>query len=70
MVFELHDMRMASLLKEVNPSWVTNTHSFTLEIDNPRYCGSFEVLEAKIKCHISVGPACFKQILLRAWWTD
>ena len=57
MVFELHDLRIVSFLEVVTPSWVTKTESFTLVIDYPRYCCSFEVLQAKVKYHLSVGPA-------------
>ena len=58
MVFELHDMRMMCLLKAATPAWVTNTVSFTLLIDYIHHSGSFEVLQAKVKCLLSVGPAC------------
>ena len=56
-VSELHDMRIVCLLKEVTPPWFTNTASFTLLIDYLRYHGSFEVFQAKFKCHLAVGPA-------------
>ena len=49
MVPELHAMQIVCLLKAVTASWVTNTDSFTLLIDYPRYCGSFEALQAKVK---------------------
>ena len=55
-VFELHDMRMICLLKAVTPAWVRNTVSFTLQIDYTHYSGPFEVLQAKVKCLLSVGP--------------
>ena len=54
---ELHAMRIVCLLKEVTPAWVTNTASFTLLIDYIRHHGSFETLQAKVKCHLLVGPA-------------
>ena len=57
MVFELHDMRIVCLLKAVTPAWVTNTVPFLIPIDYIRYSGSFEVLQAKVKCLLSVGPA-------------
>ena len=38
------------------PGWVTNGVSFTLEIDYVHYSDSFEVLQAKINCLLSVGP--------------
>ena len=57
MVFELHDMRMICLLKAATPAWVTNTVSFTLLIDYIHHFGSFEVLQAKVECLLSVGPA-------------
>ena len=57
MVFELHDMRMICLLKAATPAWVTNTVSFTLLIDYIHHSGSFEVLQAKVECLLSVGPA-------------
>ena len=57
MVFELHDVRIVCLFKAVTPAWVTNTVPFLLPIDYIRYSGSFEVLQAKVKCLLSVGPA-------------
>ena len=54
---ELHAMRMVCLLKAATPAWVTNTVSFLLAIDYIRYSSSFEILQAKIKCHLSIGPA-------------
>ena len=57
MVPELHAMPIACLLKAVTHAWVTNTDSFTSVIDYLRYCGSFEVLQAEVNCHLSVGPA-------------
>ena len=57
MVFELHDVRIVCLLKAVTPAWVTNTVPFSLPIDYIRYSGSFEVLQAKVKGLLSVGPA-------------
>ena len=41
----------------VTPAWVTNTVPFLLVIDYLHYSGSFEILQAKVKCHILVGPA-------------
>ena len=55
MVPELHAMRIVSLLKTVTPAWITNTVPFLLVIDYTCYSGSFEVLQAKVKCHSSVG---------------
>ena len=57
MVPELHALRIVCLLKAVTLSWVINTIPFLLEIDCLRYHGSFEVLQAKVKCPLSVGPA-------------
>ena len=57
MVSELHDMRMVCLLKAVTPAWVINTVPFKLKIDCIQYSDSFEVLQAKVKCLLSVGPA-------------
>ena len=57
MVPELHPMRIVCLLKAVTPAWVTNTVPFLLVIDYIHCSGSFEVLQAKIKCHLWVGPA-------------
>ena len=57
MVFALHDLRMVCLLRAVTPSWVTKTVPFLLVIDYTRYSGSFEILQAKVQCHLSVGPA-------------
>ena len=56
-VVELHDMRIFCLLKAATPAWVTNTVSFLLYIDYAYYSGSFDMLQAKVKCHLSVGPA-------------
>ena len=57
MVFELHAMRIVCLLKAVNPAWVTDTVPFLLPIDYIRCSSSFEVLQAKVKCLLSVEPA-------------
>ena len=57
MVFELHDMRIVCLLKAVAPAWVTNMVLFLLLFDYIHHSGSFEVLQAKVKCHLSIGPA-------------
>ena len=57
MVPELHDMRIVCLLKVVTPAWVVNTVSLTLKIDYIDHSGSFEILQAKVKCLLSVGPA-------------
>ena len=48
---------MVCLLMAVAPVWVTNTISFLLGIDYIRCHGSFEILQAKVKCHLLVGPA-------------
>ena len=50
-------MRMVCLLKAVTPAWVTNTVSFLLVFDYICYSDLFEILQAKVKCHLSVGPA-------------
>ena len=57
MVFEFHDMRIVCLLKAATPAWVTNLVSFTLYIDYIHHSGSFEILQAKVKCLLSVEPA-------------
>ena len=57
MVPELHDMRIVCLLKAVTPAWVINTASFTFKIDFTHYSGPFEILQAKVECLLSVGPA-------------
>ena len=57
MVPELHAMRIVCLLKAVTPAWVTNTVPFTLKIDFTHYSDSFGILQANVKCHLSVGPA-------------
>ena len=57
MVFELHVMRIVCLLKAVTPAWDIYMVSFTLVINYIHHSGSFEILQAKIKCHLSVGPA-------------
>ena len=50
-------MHMVCLLKAATPAWVTNTVSFLLAIDYIHHSGSFDKLQAKVKCHSSVGPA-------------
>ena len=50
-------MRMVCLLMAVTTAWVTNTVQFLLVIDYTRYSGSFEILQAIVKCHLSVRPA-------------
>ena len=50
-------MLIVCLLKAVTPAWVTNTVPLTLKINYIRYSDSFEILQAKVKCHSSVGPA-------------
>ena len=57
MVPWLHDMCVVYLLKAVNPAWVTNTVPFSLVIEYFHHSGSFELLQVKVKCHLSVGPA-------------
>ena len=57
MVPEIHAMRIVCSLKAVTPAWVTNTFPFTLAIDYIRCSGPFEILQAKVKCHLSFGPA-------------
>ena len=58
MVHELHEMRnLRHLLKAVTPAWVTNTVSFIIAIDYIPHSGSLDILQAKVKCHLSVGPA-------------
>ena len=57
MVFELHDMRIVCLLRAVTPAWVTITASFLFVIDYIDHSGSFDVLQAKVKSLLSVGPA-------------
>ena len=56
MVSELRDVRIICLLKAVTPAWVRNTVSFTLKIDYIHHSGSFDIQQAKVKCHLSVGP--------------
>ena len=56
MVFELYDMRIVCLLKAVTHMWVINTVSFTLVINYIHHSGSFDILQDKVKCHLSVGP--------------
>ena len=50
-------MRMICLLKAATPEWVTNTVPYLVVIDYIHYSGPFAVLQAKVKCHLSVGPA-------------
>ena len=57
MVTELHNMRTVYLLRAITAAWVTNTVSFTLVNDYTLYSGSFEILQAQVKCPFSVGPA-------------
>ena len=56
MVPELHALRIVCLLKAVTLAWVFYTIPFLLVIDYIRYHGSFEVLQAMVKCPLSVGP--------------
>ena len=69
MVFQLHDMRMVCLIKAV-----TNTIPFLLVMSYIRYSGSFDITSQGLMSFISrdraSSPACLKQTLLRAWWTD
>ena len=57
MVPELHDVRIICLLEAVTPAWTTNTVSFIIAIDCIHYSGSFDILQARVKCLLSVGPA-------------
>ena len=57
MVTELHDMRIFCLLKAATAAWVINTIPFTIAINYIHHSGSFDILQAKVKCHLSVGPA-------------
>ena len=57
MVPELHAMRIVCSLKAVFPAWVTDTVSFTVKIHYIHCSDSFEVLQAKVNCLLSVGPA-------------
>ena len=57
MVAELHAVRTNCLLKAVTPAWATYTVPFLLVIDYIHCYGSFEVLQAKVKCHLSIAPA-------------
>ena len=57
MVPELHDMRIVCLRRAATPVWVTNSVPLMLVIDYTQFHGSFEVLQAKVKCYLSVGPA-------------
>ena len=54
---ELHAMRMVCLLKGATFAWVTNTVSFLLAIDYIRYSSSFEILQAKVRSQLPIGPA-------------
>ena len=56
MVFEIHDMRIVCLLRAVTPAWVINTVSFTLQIDFTHYSDSLGILQAKVRCPLSIGP--------------
>ena len=49
-------MLIVCLLKAVTPH-VTNTTPFLIVIDCIYHPGPFEVLQAKVKCRLSVGPA-------------
>ena len=57
MVPELHVMRIVYLLQAVTPAWVTYTFPFLVLTDYIHHFCSFEVLQAKVNCHLSVGPA-------------
>ena len=50
-------MRIVCLHKAVAPAGVTYTFPFLLVIDYTHYSGSFEILQAKVKCPLSVRPA-------------
>ena len=49
-------MRRVCVPKAVTSACVINTTSFTIAIDCIRYSDSFGILQAKVKCHLSVGP--------------
>ena len=53
----LQNMRIVCLLKAATPAWATDTAPFTLVIDYILYFDSIEILQAKVKCLLSVGPA-------------
>ena len=53
---ELHDRRIVCLLKAVTPAWVTNTFPLLLVSDYIHHSGSFDVLQAKVKCLLLVVP--------------
>ena len=57
MVHELHAMRIVCLLKVITPAWGSNTILFLLVIDYIHHSSSFEILQPKVKFHLSVGPA-------------
>ena len=57
MVQELRAMRIVSLVKAVAPTWVTDTMPLLFVTDYIHHSGSFEVLQAKVKSLLSVGPA-------------
>ena len=50
MVPELHARHIVYLLKAVTLAWVTNMFPFLLVNDYFHHSGSFEVLQAKVKC--------------------
>ena len=56
MASQLHDMHIVCLLKAVTTAWVITTVPFLLAIDYICYAGSFEILQAKVKLLLSVGP--------------
>ena len=57
MVPELHATRIVCLLKAVTPAGVINTVPFAIANDYIHHSGSFEMLQAEVKCHSSVRPA-------------
>ena len=57
MVPELHARRIVCFFKAVTPKLVTNTFPFWLATDYIHHSGSFEVLQAKVKCLLLVGHA-------------
>ena len=57
MVPELHAMRMICLLRAATPAWVMSTVPFSLKIDYIHRSGLFDILQAKVKCFLLVGPA-------------
>ena len=63
MFLDIHDMLRVCLLNTVTLAWITNTDSFTLKIDQTRFCVSFDILQVTVKFSFPTGfRACGPRI--------